>query len=135
MNRYGMRVMRHWARFLPKVYAEIRDPGSFFGILGEQIARQIDELTDQLAGDDPPGEGYPAKVGRLTAARCQAEEIVMHGYDLLTPDYEVDSDEDGEPAPDGGRPAVVDRDHPSWAEADAGQRERPGDLPGGDGRR
>jgi hypothetical protein len=134
MNHYGATVMRHWARFLPEVYAEIRDPGTFFGILGEQIACQIDELADEIAGDDPPGEGYLAKVGRLTAARCQAEEIIMHGYDLLTPEHEVDSDGDDEPTPDGGRPVVVDRDHPSWAEVDAEQRGRLGDPPGEDGR-
>jgi hypothetical protein len=124
MNHYGATVMRHWARFLPEAYAEIRNPDAFFGILGEQIAGQIDELSDEIAGDDPPGEGYLAKVGRLTAARFQAEEIVMHGYDLLTPDYEVDSDENGEPTPDGGRPVVVDCDHPSWAEVNAEQQER-----------
>ena len=135
MNHYGATVMQHWARFLPGAYAEIRNPDSFFGILGEQIAWQIDELADEIAGDDPPGEGYLAKVGRLTAARYQAEEIIMHGYDLLTPDYEVDSDEDDEPTPDGGRPVVVDRDHPSWAEADAEQQERLGDPPGEDGRK
>jgi hypothetical protein len=32
-----------------------------------------------------------------------------------------------------GRPLVVDRDHPSWPEVDAEQRERIGDLPGEDG--
>ncbi len=130
MNRYGATVVRHWARLLPEAYAEIRNPGAFFGILGEQIALQIDELAGELAGDDPPGEGYLAKAGRLTAARCQAEEFVMHDYRLLTPD-----DEDGEPAAAGERPVVVDRDYPSWAEVDAGQRERLGDPPGEDGRK
>ena len=83
-----------------------------------------------MAGDDPPGEGYLAKVRRLTAARCQAEEIVLHDYGLLTP-----GGEDNEPVAAGERPAVVDRDHRSWAEADAGQRERLDDPPGEDGRK
>jgi hypothetical protein len=132
MNQYGVTVMRHRARFLPEAYAEIRNPDSFFDILGEQIARQIDELSDEIAGDDPPGEGYLAKVGRLTAARYQAEEIVMHDYGLLTLG---DEDEGGEPAAAGERPVVVDRDHPSWAEVNAEQRERLGGPPGEDGRK
>jgi hypothetical protein len=33
-----------------------------------------------------------------------------------------------------GRPLVVDRDHPSWSEVDAEQRERIGAPPGEDGR-
>lgn len=135
MNRYGATVMRHRARFLPQAYAEIRNPGAFFAILGEQLARQIDELAGELAGDDPPGEGYLAKVGRLTAARCQAEQIIMHDYGLPAPDEENNGGEDGEPAAAGERPLAVDRGHPSWAEADAGQRERLGDRPGEDGRK
>ncbi len=35
--------------------------------LGEEIARQVDELADELAGDDRPGEGYLAQAGRLMA--------------------------------------------------------------------
>ncbi len=31
----------------------------------------------QLAGPDPVGEGYLEKVGRLNAARMQAEEKVL----------------------------------------------------------
>lgn len=130
MNQYGARVKLHWAHFLPEAYAEIRDPGSFFGVLGEQIALKIDELTGELAGDDPPGEGYLAKAERLTAARCQAEEIIMYEYGLLAIG---DEDEDDEPAAARNRPVVVDRDHPSWEQVDAEQRERIGDPPGEDG--
>jgi hypothetical protein len=85
------------------------------------------ELAELLAGDDPPGEGYLAKVRRLIAARHQAEEIISHEYGPLTPE---DEHEDDEPTPDEDRPVVVDRDHPSWAEVDAEQRERLGDPPG-----
>jgi len=41
------------------------------------IADEIDELSNQLAGDDPPGEGYLAKVTRLEAAQAIAEELVL----------------------------------------------------------
>ncbi|MBV9448659.1 MAG: hypothetical protein JO345_22455 [Streptosporangiaceae bacterium] len=134
MNRYGATVMRQWARLLPEVYAEIRNPSVFFGVLGEQIAQRIDELADELAGDDMPGEGYLAKVGRLTAARCRAEEMVMHDYGLLPPDGEDDGDEDSVLTAAGERPVAVDRDHPSWAEVDAEQRERVGDPAAEEGR-
>lgn len=65
------------------------------------IAQRIDELADHLAGD-PPGEGYLAKVARLTAAREHAKGRVLGEYFLLPPDED--------------RPVVVDRGHPSWAE-------------------
>ena len=45
-------------------------------MLGEMIADEIDEL----AGDDPPGEGYLAKVGRLDAARAIAQELMLLPY-------------------------------------------------------
>jgi len=113
LTYYGELVWRQWQGCLPDVYQQIRDPGAFFALLGEVIAQRIDELADYLAGDDPPGEGYLAKVARLTAARDHAKGRVLGEY-LLLP-----SDED--------RPVVVDRGHPSWAEVDAEQRERRGD--------
>ena len=89
------------------------------------------ELAEELAGGDRPGEGYLAKAGRLTAARHQAEDIVRHEYIPLTPQ---DEDEGDEPVPDEERPVVLDRDHPSWAEVDAEQRERIGTPSGEDSR-
>ena len=112
-NFYGELVRRQWEGCLPAICQQIRDPGNFFAVLGEVIAQRIDEHTDDLAGDDPPGEGYLAKVARLTAARDQAQQRVLSEYLLLPPDED--------------RPLVVDRSHPSWAEVDAEQRERLGD--------
>jgi hypothetical protein len=115
LNYYGELARRQWEGCLPEICQQIRDPGAFFAVLGEVIARRIDELADYLAGDDQPGEGYLAKVARLTAARDHAQEQVLGEYLLLPP---------------ADRPAVVDRRHPSRAEAAAGQRERPGDPTG-----
>jgi hypothetical protein len=67
LTYYGELVRRQWQGCLPDVYQQVRDPGAFFAVLGEVIAQRIDELADYLAGDDPPGEGYLAKVARLTA--------------------------------------------------------------------
>ncbi len=116
LNHYGELVRRQWEGYLPDVYQQIRDPGAFFAVLGEVIAQRIDEVTDHLAGDDQHGEGYLAKVARLTAAREHAQQRVLGEYLLLPPDED--------------RPTVVDRSHPSWAEVDAEQRERIGDPPG-----
>jgi hypothetical protein len=77
VNRYGQLAQQRWAQSLPEVYAEIRDPDGFFAVLGDLIAAQVDELAYEIAGDDPPGEGYLAKVQRLTAARAQAEENIL----------------------------------------------------------
>ena len=120
LTYYGELVRRQWQGCLPDVYQQIRDPGAFFAVLGEVIAQRIDELADHLAGDDPPGEGYLAKVARLTAARDHAKGRVLGEYLLLPPDED--------------RPVVVDRGHPSWAEVDAEQRERLGDPLSEEGR-
>jgi hypothetical protein len=120
LNYYGELARRQWECCLPDAYQQIRDLGAFFAVLGEVIAHRIDEVADYLAGDDQHGEGYLAKVARLTAARDHAQEQVLAEYLLLPPD-EV-------------RPTVVDRGHPSWAEVDAEQRERLGDPPDEDGR-
>ncbi len=93
--------------------------------MGQETARQIDELTAELAGDDQPGEGYLAKAGRLTAARSQAEEIILPQQVLLAPEPETseDPEETDQPPASSGRPLIVDRSHPLWAEVNAEQQE------------
>ena len=63
-------------------------------------------------------------MGRLTAARWQAEEIVLHGYGMLPPGE--DAGEDGDATAAGEGPMVPDHNHPSWAEVDAEQQEHAG---------
>ena len=58
MNRYGQMARSHWATWLPQAYAAIGEPDSFFSAIGEEAARQVDELASQLAGDSQPGETY-----------------------------------------------------------------------------
>jgi len=125
MNRYGAMAQSHWARWLPQRYATIKDPASFFSTLGEETARQIDELAMNLAGDDQPGESYLAKAGRLTAARSQAEEIILPQQVLPAPEPETsqDPEENDPPTASGDRPLIVDRSHPLWAEVNAEQQE------------
>ena len=113
MNRYGQIARKHWARWLPARYAAIKDPTSFFSDLGNQAEQRIDQLTDRLAGEDPPGEDYLAKAGRLGQARMQAEEIVLAELILLPPEPGTDEDQDQPPATQ-DRPRIVTRDHPAW---------------------
>ena len=125
MNQYGAMARSHWARWLPQRYATINDPDSFFSTLGQDTARQIDELTAELAGDDQPGEGYLAKAGRLTAARSQAEEIILPQQVLRAPEPETSQDPEENDLPSAGteRPLIIDRSHPLWAEVNAEQQE------------
>ena len=126
MNRYGLMAKSHWAQWLPGRYATISDPDSYFSTLGQEAEQRIEELTADLAGDDPAGEEYLAKAGRLTAARSQAEEIVLAERVLLTPEPELSEDpQDASQAPASqDRPVAVDRSHPAWAEVNAEQTER-----------
>ena len=73
-------------------------------------------LARQAADRRAPGPGDHQR--RVRPARTKGEDA---------------GDEYDEPIPDMGRPLVVGRDHPSWAEVDAEQRERIGDPPGEDG--
>ena len=54
-----------WPWFGPPWYAQIKDPDACLDAIRRQFARRAGELTDDLAGDDPPGEGYLARAGRL----------------------------------------------------------------------
>jgi hypothetical protein len=91
VNHYGMQAMRHYKEHLPQRYAQIQDPGAFFTSLGNQAASQVTELMMDLAGDDPPGETYLQKTGRINMARLRAEEMVR--AELILPDPATDSQE------------------------------------------
>lgn len=88
MNRYGVIAQRHWARWLPSQYAAISDPESFFTTLGEEVARQIDDLTDELVGEIRRSDSYLAHVGRLFAARTIAEELILPSEYCQTPNWQ-----------------------------------------------
>ena len=124
MNRYGEMARGHWARWLPQAYAAIQDRDSFFSAIGEEAASQVDELAGRLAGDGQPGEGYLERAGRLTAARSQAEEIILPQRVLPRPEGE--EQDDRPPTEGAARPAAISPDHPMWPEVNAEQRERLG---------
>ena len=95
MNKYGRQAQEAWKAVSPTRYSQIQDPEDFFTKLGEEAQEQVDGLLLKIAGPDPQGEGYLEKVGRLNAARNQAEEIVR--YDLLSPPETEDEDENVNP--------------------------------------
>ena len=101
MNKYAHMAIRHWQTFLPDRFQAIpeSDRTRFFTELGEQAAVEIEELQMQLAGADPVGEGYLEKVGRLNAARMQAEEIVLRELILPAPE-DPEEEDDSLPAED-----------------------------------
>ena len=90
MNQYGEMARRHWARWLPERFAAIENPGAFFTGLGEEAEQRITALAWELAGDDPPGEGYLDKAGRLGEARHRAEQIMLDEMILLPPEPGTD---------------------------------------------
>jgi hypothetical protein len=86
MNRYGRLAQQHWAKWRPNQLSQIPDPETFFTDLGEEVETQIEALEIALAGDDPGGEGYLEKVGRLRTARLTAESQVLREMVLLEPE-------------------------------------------------
>lgn len=94
MNKYGRQAQEAWKAASPTRYSQIQNPEEFFTSLGEQAQEQVDELLPKIAGPDPKNETYFEKVGRLNAAKNQAEEIVR--YDLLSPPETEGEDEEDE---------------------------------------
>jgi hypothetical protein len=95
MNQYATQARAHWQRFLPHRYSQIPDPDRYFTTLGQEVEQEIADLTETLAGDDPPGEDFLAKTGRINAAAQQAREKVLAERVLLPaePGSEMDETE------------------------------------------
>jgi hypothetical protein len=124
MNQYGAMARRHWTRWLPSRVQAMTDPDSFFSTLGDEVAAEIETLTLNLAGDDPAGEDYLAKLGRLRMARLQAEERVLGERVLLAPEPGLDEEpepaETGQPPTAGQEwvPLTEDPKHRWWQQAE-----------------
>ena len=100
MNTYGKFAQEAWRTTAPAEYALIPDPAQWFEQLGEEAAQRVGELMMELAGPDPVGETYLEKVGRLNAAKMQAEEIVR--AEMLTPDPSVQEEPEEEDEEESG---------------------------------
>ncbi|MFV0551365.1 MAG: hypothetical protein ACK5L6_05520 [Anaerorhabdus sp.] len=95
MTHYQTLARQHWTRYAPSRVAAIPNPDEFFQTLGQDVHQQVTALTAELAGPDLPEETYLAKVGRLNAARLQAEELVLQELVWIT-SPETTPDEDRE---------------------------------------
>ncbi len=84
MNKYGRMALSHWQATAPNRVAELSDPTAFFEALGLEMQEQVTNLASMLAGSDVRGETFLQKVARLTAARKQAEEVVMSQLAWIT---------------------------------------------------
>lgn len=78
--------MNEYARLLQKFDREHRPSrassrsAAEYAADGETIAAEIADLAVQLEGPDREGETPQEKVGRLTRARLQATETVLHQW-------------------------------------------------------
>lgn len=77
MNRYGEIAWMHFQKHLPSRFAAIADPKTHFAALGEEVQQRVDELKTALAGDDPAGEDFMEKLGRLNMAQLTAESQAL----------------------------------------------------------
>lgn len=93
MNKYARMLHKQWQTADPKFVESLPDPTAHFTQLGEQVSEEVLELLPSLEGTDPAGETYLQKVGRLNAARLQAEEIVLAEYQPPTDSPEPDEPE------------------------------------------
>ena len=80
MNRYGMRMRKHYESHRATELMALEDPKGYFETLGAGIEMEIDRLADQIAGPSDPAEGYLERLGRLTEARSTAEAEVLSFY-------------------------------------------------------
>jgi len=95
MNAYGKFAQDTWKILAPSQYELIVNPEEWFTNLGKEAENAVGDLSVKIAGHDLPGETYLEKVGRLNAAKMQAEEIVR--VEMLTPqagDLTEDADEE-----------------------------------------
>jgi len=113
MNKYGRMAQAHWNQWLPERVAAMTDPQTFFSMLGEEVQRQIHELSAAIAGADKPGEQYLEKLGRLRTAQMTAESEILRAEVLLAPDSEQEP-EPKWPGDGPWMPIVEDPNDPNW---------------------
>lgn len=122
---YGEMARKHWAKWRPNELSQIPDPETFFFSLGQEVESQIEVLAAALAGDDPGGEDYLEKVGRLRMARFTAEGQILREMVLLAaepghPQYDPQDEDDRSimPAATPWLPVAMTPDHPNYHDLD-----------------
>jgi len=95
-SRYLDRVRRYYRDSRPEAARQLgstTQAEAFFRSLAEEIESQVQDAAETIAGPDLPGETYLGKVGRLTAARGQAEEMVLGDLLYAAPAEDLDEEE------------------------------------------
>jgi hypothetical protein len=119
VNRYGRLAQQHWAKWRPTELSQIPDPETFFSRLGLEVETQVEQVATDLAGDDPAGEGYLEKLGRLRMARFTAESQVLRELVLLPPEPgHPEAEEYPQPPEAPWLPVVMTTDHPNYHDLD-----------------
>lgn len=124
MNRYGRLAQAHWVKWRPNELSQIPDQEEFFTRLGLDVEGQVEELAAAMAGDDPGGEDYLQKLGRLRMARLTAESQVLREQVLLPPEpghpqaEDENQDTSTWPATTDWMPTELTPDHPAYHELD-----------------
>ena len=87
MNRYGERAKEHWARTRPASLETLEqqgEAGTFFAVLGEEIAERVSQLTVDLESQERArlnaAEDDLERIGILNALRMQAEELALQEH-------------------------------------------------------
>ena len=75
--------MEHWRRHRPLAFSQIAAPQEFFTSLGEQVADQIEEISEQLLAETRPMKEFMQEVARREQAQQMAEEQVLTELVLL----------------------------------------------------
>lgn len=118
-SMYAAQAQAHWSRWRPGELQTMTDPAAFFADLGHQAAQQIEHLADSLAGQDPPGEDYLAKLGRLRMAQFTAQTQVIRELLLPEPERVSQSPDQGSTAIERDwLPTVLHPEHPRYHELD-----------------
>lgn len=98
MNRFGRFAAETWRTLAPTAYSQIPDPNAHFSRLGELAESQWAQLWPELVEPEAEGEDFFSKVGRIEAAKLQAEELIRAEW-LTPPADEQEPDEGDEPGP------------------------------------
>lgn len=97
MSSFERTARQNWQGLAPSAVEQMENPDEFFRAKAQEAQEMFDAILPGIEGPDVPGESYLEKVGRLNAARLQAEATVNE--QVLTPPQD-EQEELEEPEPD-----------------------------------
>ena len=76
-------ALEHWRVHRPLAFSKIGEPTAFFTALGEEVADQIEEISEQMLAETQPLAEFMEEVARREQAQRTAEEVVLTEQVLL----------------------------------------------------